>query len=196
LQKGKANGEGKAEGTDQYLGEFKDGLPHGKGVYRWKNRNQFDGNWTNGKKDGLGTMSYKRNGKTDSLVAGFWKKGQYIGKHENPYIVHSQTSRISKSQIKFEISPEREIIIKIGNITGNMGSLGKEVTPLPELYEVRILDGGYLRLIKFYQTSKQIAYKLEAITYPFRAKFNIQNQELEVEFHEEVRYTLDIALFN
>ncbi len=34
---GRADGKGKAEGIDQYEGNFKDGLPNGNKIYRWKN---------------------------------------------------------------------------------------------------------------------------------------------------------------
>ena len=42
-KKGKANGFGKAVGTDTYEGEFKKGFPHGKGTYTWGNGNIFTG---------------------------------------------------------------------------------------------------------------------------------------------------------
>ena len=31
-KKGKASGKGRASGTDLYIGEFKNGLPHGNGI--------------------------------------------------------------------------------------------------------------------------------------------------------------------
>ena len=53
-KKGKAEGSGKAVGTDTYEGEFKKGLPHGEGTYTWANGNVFRGLFKKGKKEGKG----------------------------------------------------------------------------------------------------------------------------------------------
>jgi hypothetical protein len=195
-KKGKANGEGKAEGTDQYLGEFKDGLPHGQGVYRWKNGNFYDGEWANGKKDGNGGMAYRREGKTDSVVTGFWRKDVYVGKNEKPFKVYNRTSQISKVEVKFAPSPNREIQILLSNTTGNMPNLNGTISPKAILNDIAIATGSYARIINQFETNKQTAYKLESVIFPFRAKFRIGGQEVDVEFLEEGKYTLDIGLNN
>lgn len=46
---------------DTYIGEFKDGLYHGKGQFNDKDGNVFDGEFQNGKKEGTGVL-IKRNG--------------------------------------------------------------------------------------------------------------------------------------
>ena len=40
---GLAEGKGNAEGEDRYSGEFKAGLPDGKGKYTYKNGNVYNG---------------------------------------------------------------------------------------------------------------------------------------------------------
>ena len=72
-KKGKAEGMGKAMGTDMYEGEFKAGLPDGNGKYTWKNGNWYEGQWYRGKREGNGKMLYKFADR-DSLVNGYWKK--------------------------------------------------------------------------------------------------------------------------
>ena len=195
-KKGKAHGSGKAEGTDQYLGEFKDGLPHGKGVYRWKNGDFYEGEWQNGKKSGDGGMAYKRNGKADSVVTGFWKNNTYVGKYEKPFKVYSRTLQITKSDVKFEGAAVKEITILISNTTGNMPTLGGGVTPKATLGAIVMSKGAYVRMVSRYANNKQTAYKLEGVNFPFRARFRIGNQEADVEFLEDGKYTLDIALNN
>ena len=195
-KKGKANGQGKAQGVDLYEGQFKDGFPSGKGVYQWENGNNYNGEWVNGKRDGQGDMTFKRSGKTDSLVTGFWKKDQFIGKHEKAYEVHSRSLQVSKTQVKYDGPSVNEITILLSNTTGNMPTLSGSVTARATLGAVNISKGAYVRLINLYDTNKQTAYKLENVSYPFRAKFTIGNQDVDVEFYEAGKFVLEIGLNN
>ena len=81
-KKGKANGKGKAVGTDTYEGQFKAGYPEGEGTYVWSSGNRFTGRLAAGFKDGYGTMLYKRTNAADSVVEGYWKKDLYVGKEK------------------------------------------------------------------------------------------------------------------
>src|SRR5438045_9038664 len=65
---GKANGKGKAVGTDSYEGEFKSGQPEGDGTYTWDNGNRYTGKFVKGLRDGKGTMFYKRTNTPDSIA--------------------------------------------------------------------------------------------------------------------------------
>src|SRR5688500_4937365 len=70
--KGKANGKGKASGSDTYEGEFKNGLPEGQGKYNWKNKSFYVGSMKKGLRDGKGEMHYILTSGYDSTVTGFW----------------------------------------------------------------------------------------------------------------------------
>jgi hypothetical protein len=110
---GKAHGLGKAVGEDTYEGEFKKGLPAGKGKYTWSNGDYFEGNWKDGVKDGEGKLVVKRESRPDSVVVGFWKDGEYAGKYESPYKIGSKSSNINKLLVvKKSIAPNQvELII-------------------------------------------------------------------------------------
>ncbi|NEU09256.1 hypothetical protein GZH53_13090 [Flavihumibacter sp. R14] len=194
-KKGKADGAGKAQGTDTYTGEFRSGLPNGKGVYQWANGDVYDGIWSNGKREGTGDMTFKKAGRPDSVVTGFWKKDAYVGKFEKPYKVLSRSLQVAKADVKFTPSPAKEIIILVSNTTGNMPGL-HSVGTKAVLSDVSIAKGSYTRLINLYERNKVLAYKLEQVNFPFRAKFRVGNQDIDVEFMEAGEFVLDINLNN
>jgi hypothetical protein len=82
-RKGLAHGKGKAIGIDTYVGRFSKGLPHGSGIYTWADGRRYDGEWSNGKQHGKGSMTYPMEGE-DSVVTGIWKNGRYMGAKTPP----------------------------------------------------------------------------------------------------------------
>ena len=60
----------------RYDGEFKNGLPHGKGAITHPNGDRYEGEFKNGDKHGNGTYAYS-NG---SSYVGEFKNGKYNGK--------------------------------------------------------------------------------------------------------------------
>lgn len=75
---GFANGKGIAKGIDTYSGEFKNGLPDGKGKYTYKNGDTFTGSWSNGLKNGKGVFNFTLGGNVMSQK-GYWVNGDYVG---------------------------------------------------------------------------------------------------------------------
>jgi hypothetical protein len=75
---GLAQGKGKSEGQDTYVGTFFKGLPNGNGTYTWANGDTYEGAWDNGLKTGEGILKFKYNGK-DSTLTGIWENDQYKG---------------------------------------------------------------------------------------------------------------------
>ena len=64
-----------------YIGELKDGKPHGKGVSTWKNGVQYVGEWKEGKRHGQGRVTWKNGVK----YLGEWEDG---GKNTNDIITY------------------------------------------------------------------------------------------------------------
>jgi len=85
-KKGLAHGKGIAKGIDTYEGRFYKGYPNGIGTYNWASGDEYIGKWEFGKRDGEGIYRFKYNGK-DSLQAGIWKDGNYMGPVPPPPII-------------------------------------------------------------------------------------------------------------
>jgi len=73
-----AHGKGAAAGKDTYTGNFKNGYPHGHGVYTWSNGDVYEGEWDEGQRKGEGTLHYRING-VDSILSGLWEDDRYMG---------------------------------------------------------------------------------------------------------------------
>ena len=111
-RKGFAHGKGTATGVNKYTGQFKDGLPDGKGVYYYADSTYFDGNFQEGIREGKGELHLQGIDKTDSIQKGYWSGGKYVGKEYVTYVTNSQsifdkfeaTSSRRGSDIAFSIS--------------------------------------------------------------------------------------------
>ena len=193
-KKGKANGIGKAKGTDEYQGEFKNGYPHGKGVYRWKTGDSYDGSWVNGKREGNGGMTYKRNGK-DSVVTGFWKNDLYVGKTEKPYIIHHRTNHFTQIEIEKKKSGlNNTITIELGSTSGGTNSLSRGEIPKPVITNIQIKTGSYLQSQEMSQGDRISSKTLVNVTFPFRAVYYVGDQETEIEILEPGNWLLKLRL--
>lgn len=105
-----ANGKGTARGIDTYTGLFKKGYPHGKGIYKWSTGEYYDGEWSQGKREGIGEYHYTINTK-EAIQSGIWKSDQYVGPVPVPPNI-----KISQniSDVKINKTGEgEEVLIKI-----------------------------------------------------------------------------------
>jgi len=88
-KKGLASGKGLAIGIDRYTGTFKKGYPNGIGTYTWSTGEVYDGQWMDGKRDGVGSYSYIEDGKL-AVMEGIWEEDTYIGPEpERPQVLAS-----------------------------------------------------------------------------------------------------------
>jgi hypothetical protein len=194
-KKNKAHGKGKAVGTDTYEGEFKNGIPDGNGTYTWSNKNVFEGKYVKGLREGKGTMTFKKEGTQDSVVEGFWKKDVYIGKNEKPWQVISKTGSVTKVDVEYTPDVVRRIKVIVTNTTGGVSSIGGQM-PNFRVDNVVVVKGFFERMTSLETHFKSTETSLMEVTFPFRGKFMINREEIEIEFFEAGSYTVNIAINN
>lgn len=179
---GKADGAGKATGTDSYDGEFKNGLPDGKGKYSWKNGDVYEGSFKKGLKEGYGELR-KNSGNKDSVLTGFWKKDVYKGKFEKPYIVHNTTSEVSRVEVNKTGNADKTITVSVTLLTGTGNQNTRDNKTVMVMTDVQIIKGVFL-----YKSSSTISNKdvtiFRGVDFPFRARFYFGNASVDVEIFE------------
>jgi hypothetical protein len=192
-KKGKAHGKGIAKGTDMYDGEFKSGLPDGPGTYTWNNKNFFAGKYVKGLREGKGVMTYKKEKGQDSVVEGFWKKDIYYGKYEKPWEVFTRTGSVKEVNTEYFTDDNHLIKIVAANTTGGSTNIGG-VFPRATISNIIILKGSYDHMTTLDLNSRSTETKLVNVSFPFRAKIQMEREEIEMEFFEPGRYHVTISV--
>lgn len=67
----------KGQNAEEYTGDWKNGVPSGRGTYNWSNGSKYEGNYEDGKKRGQGKYTFNF-GK--SFYEGSWSNGKPNGK--------------------------------------------------------------------------------------------------------------------
>jgi hypothetical protein len=79
---GESFGQSTFQNGDVYEGEYRNGVRHGRGVYRFASGAVYDGEYVNGKKHGQGTFIYS----DGSKYSGEWKEDKRDGYGEYKYV--------------------------------------------------------------------------------------------------------------
>ena len=193
-KKGKANGTGKAIGEDSYVGNFKSGIPDGEGTYRWQNGSSFTGKWKNGFREGQGSMKLRLANGSDSLITGFWKKDIYIGINENPYKIYHQTGNVRELKIEFQAGNNSTAKFLVSSTTGGAPRISSFVSNF-KVDNIQIIYGGFMQQ-NLYDYPKKTETVLSTLDLPFRAKYTIGGEEMEIEFFEKGTYIITVYINN
>ena len=193
-KKGKANGKGKAVGTDTYEGTFKSGLPDGEGIYIWSNGNRYKGQFASGMKDGYGTMMYKRINTKDSIVEGYWKKDIYEGRDENAYKLIYKSKMVNDLEVEYKNDGLNKITFFITNTSGGSLAVDGEETSRMKVDEIHLTAGTYGRLFLNNNHAKKTESILEDVVYPIRFKAIIGEEEVEIECKKPGSYIITLRV--
>jgi len=139
-------------------------------------------------------MTIKREGAQDSVIEGFWKKDAYIGKNENPWIVHSKTGSVREVQVEYNSDPLNRIKIVVTNTTGGAQTSSGATMPRYTVDNVQVLKGHYERLTSLESHLKSTETTLIEVIFPIRVKLNIASEEVELEFFESGSYIVNISI--
>jgi hypothetical protein len=175
---GKANGTGKAVGTNTYDGEFKNGLPEGKGKYTWSNGDYYYGGWKKGVKEGKGQFHHFENG-VEKMIAGYWKKDIYRGEYENPFIIQNSTTDIGNVRITKLSNTDRYISVSVSGLLSNSGFGSRTI-----MTSFFVTRGSYISKSSTTMTNKDITI-FQGVIFPFRGTFYFGNSILEIEIFED-----------
>lgn len=190
-----------------YGGDCIKGKAEGKGKYTWQNGSWYDGSWKNGYFEGQGTLHKTaiRNSDSSIELTGFWKKGTYVGKYENPFIYNLLTNNISEFNVRKLNTAEPDITIEVKTITGGALSLTHNPSiPKSKLIDVQITAGRYDQQIAD-EISSPVAnkYIFRKASFPFEAILTfeatgtkLQTERVRVEFLESGNWFIQVKIDN
>ena len=184
---GKAEGTGKAKGTDAYDGEFKSGLPEGLGKYTWKNGNYYYGGWKKGLKEGKGQLHGFENG-TEKLITGYWKKDKYIGQNEYPYKILSTTTEIGRVEVRNMSKKGSSISVTVKSLADNPSGGSNAI-----MTDFQITRGSYNTKSNTKLPNSDVTV-FRDIIFPFVATFNFGSSILQIEIFEEGEWDINVPI--
>jgi hypothetical protein len=207
-KKDKANGKGTATGTDTYTGDFKNGYPDGIGKYTWKNGDWYEGGWKHGQFEGKGILNKYDSSKTDTviIVNGYWKKNEFIGKYEKPYIITAITNNITNVSIRKLDNTKNEISINVKNITAGASDVEMVSMPKAKLISIQTIMGRFDQQVNNeFVSNVSNSYTLRGVTFPYHAILsfetagpgkNLHVEKVEVEIMENNNWYIQINIDN
>jgi hypothetical protein len=179
---GKAEGMGKATGTDRYEGNFKNGLPDGTGTYTWKNGDWYTGSWKKGLMEGKGELFSKAK---NSSITGFWKKNVYKGEYEKPYEVFNESSTMRHQDFNNIDKKGNSVTVSIeSGMASNVANVD----------DFQIMFGSYDRFNKKDQMIKTKVIEFQNVRFPFRIKFNMGGSPFDFEIYESGQWLVNVLL--
>lgn len=190
---GKANGQGKATGTDTYEGWFVNGYPEGKGMYIWKDGHYFVGQFKKGKLDGKGDMYYESAKGEDSVITGYWEKGKYKGLYEKPYILYNNTTDINRVRVSKIGTKENNISITVTDLRSNFGLYNNSTTTTTVMTSYSITQGIFVNKTVNTLTNSQVTL-FKDVTFPFRATFYFGLSSVDIEFWEPGNWSVEVPI--
>lgn len=193
-KKGKANGEGTAVGVNTYEGQFKSGLPHGRGTYTWENGDVYTGSFEKGLKHGAGRIVYKSSDGIDDVLEGFWKENEYVGKYAYPYKVISRSKKVTQATITpSNVGAKNQIDIAVSSTTANAASLSGSIAKA-QVSNLLIQQGGYERTYPNNTYPRKSVLSLFNVWFPFVVRIDVGTEYVEVEINEEGSYVIQINI--
>lgn len=189
---GKANGKGKAVGLHTYDGEFKNGLQEGTGTYTWPNGDYYYGSWKKGLKDGKGQLHYIKDGKEVTL-AGYWKKDNYRGEYEHPYVITNVTSEVGRVQVEKMSDNENSITVTVENLATSSSLTRNSFQTSTTMTSHQVTRGQYVSKSTNALPNKEIT-TFRGVIFPFRCTFNFGNSIVEIEFFDKAAWDVMIPI--
>lgn len=186
----KAEGAGKAEGTDTYEGNFKSGYPSGEGTYTYKNGDFFTGIFKKGIKEGKGEFHYKKGESADSIIKGYWKNDMYAGLWLHPYELAKSSGRFTRLDVKEDVSLGNNTLTITSQNVIKSNSLGSNLPPgLPVIKYFSVDIGSYEREERR-STDKSSTLILYGLKFPFHILVNYETDSFDLLLTKEGSWTV------
>ena len=187
---GYANGKGEATGLQHYIGGFKDGLPHGTGIYYYSDSSYYSGSFQEGLKEGKGELHYVKNGLPDSQKKGYWSADEFRGKL---YV----TNKISGTQYfdRVEILPTKEsghtLKVEISTTSGSPNGANEDHGVVLMVAILTPTNGVFANKTSSMETSNKSTVTFNVNSFPAHFFVTLTNGEtFNLELYKAANWTV------
>ena len=148
---------------DEYIGEKKDGKKHGIGKMTYANGDEYEGAWENDEKHGYGTEKNTDQLGFKSITKGNWKNGKICGQYE-----YTVDNNVSFNGENFEFNGSYEVIEVWNSYTKKMEKCRSYVERKGRwVYSDMILEGEIRLVERFGVFSQRFFGKITYTTNTF-----------------------------
>lgn len=186
-KKNLAHGIGEAWGSEHYFGDFKKGLPNGKGTFEYKDGSVYKGAYSKGLRHGYG--EYKTNlANIDTILKGIWENDLFAGPVSKKKEMDYQVIR--------QLEINRYTVLRQGDENGIIFRIHNNVSSKPVLLNL-VIRGSSGQM----NSSNNIHY-FKNVVFPFtltvrytkwnRLGLNTIDAEFEIEINREGKWKISL----
>ena len=143
-------------------------------------------------KEGKGQLHRFENGK-ESLITGYWKKGNYRGEYENPYVINNVTTDIGRVEVNKLNDREFTLTVTVESLVNKTTLTSGTFQTSTTMTGVQVTRGSFVSKSTNALTNKEVT-TFRGVVFPFRVMMNFGNSMIDIEIFDQGAWDMRIPI--